>query len=150
MVPETLSASLRDLTGNGGAKEVTPIGVQIPRSLIQEFDLLHEPSHKEHRGLDLYCGGHNFGRGLEEGQVVEWAVDMNKISIDIYFANIQDPRDTTLYFGSDNDQLFQAMQGSPKRLNLIPRPGEIDFISAESTCQSLASRSILMMLRKRG
>lgn len=53
-----------------------------PTSLIQGFDprLPHE---QPLRGLDLYCGGGNFGRGLEEGGTIEnsVAVDLDQAAI---------------------------------------------------------------------
>ncbi|KAG0644907.1 DNA (cytosine-5)-methyltransferase 1 [Hyphodiscus hymeniophilus] len=121
---------------NGG---LAPFG-EGPVSLIQGFDPSQEAARKKLEGLDLYCGGGNFGRGLEEGQAVHnrWAVDMDKIAIHTYYANLRDPQDTHLYFGSVNDQLFQALQGNPKKSKLIPQPGEVDFISAGSPCQGFS------------
>jgi DNA (cytosine-5)-methyltransferase 1 len=128
------------LAGDGKPGGLTPIGSHVPQSLIQGFDPSQGPSRKKLLGLDLYCGGGNFGRGLEEGQAVynKWAVDMDKIAIHTYYANLQDPQDTHLYYGSVNDQLFQALQGNPKNSKLIPRPGEVGFISAGSPCQGFS------------
>jgi DNA (cytosine-5)-methyltransferase 1 len=150
VVNQTIPAPYnRDGTGNAfyitsrlDAKTgiLSPIEARPSRSLIQGFDPLQESARKKLRGLDLYCGGGNFGRGLEEGQAVhnEWAVDKDKLAIHTYFTNLQDPAKTKLYYGSVNDQLFQAMQGNPTKSSLIPRPGDVDFISAGSPCQGFS------------
>jgi DNA (cytosine-5)-methyltransferase 1 len=63
----------RDGTGNAfyittrliqekGASKLIPIGDDIPRTLIQGFDPSSRPSRRVLRGMDLYCGGGNFGR----------------------------------------------------------------------------------------
>jgi len=63
----------RDGTGNAfyiitrliqdnGASNLVPIGDDIPKGLIQGFDPLSPPPRKVLRGMDLYCGGGNFGR----------------------------------------------------------------------------------------
>lgn len=56
----------------------------FPQSLIQGFDP-HEalPQKQPLRGLDLYCGGGNFGRGLEEGGAVKNSIacDLDKAAI---------------------------------------------------------------------
>ena len=123
---------------NGG--KLSPIGTEHPESLIQGFDPHQEPSRQKLRGLDLFCGGGNFGRGLEEGQAVRnmWAIDMDKVAIHTYHANLRDPEDTHLFFGSVNDQLFQALQGNPENSQFVPQPGEVDFISAGSPCQGFS------------
>ncbi|KAF3357626.1 hypothetical protein VdG1_05729 [Verticillium dahliae VDG1] len=45
------------------------------------------------QGFDLFCGGGNFGRGLEESGAVEmrWANDINMRAIHTYMANLDDP-----------------------------------------------------------
>src|SRR5208282_5998642 len=66
----------RDGTGNAfyittklvevdGIGMLKPIHDDLPRTLIQGFDPSDPPSRKLLRGMDLYCGGGNFGRGLE-------------------------------------------------------------------------------------
>ncbi|CZR57572.1 related to cytosine C5-DNA-methyltransferase [Phialocephala subalpina] len=125
--------------GVGDVDVLKPIEDDMPASLIQGFDPLQVPV--QLRGMDLYCGGGNFGRGLEEGGAVhnEWAVDINQNAIHTYAANLRDPQRTKLYYGSVNDMLSQAMRGNPKDSKLIPAPGEVDFISAGSPCQGFST-----------
>lgn len=86
----------RDGTGNAfyittrliqidGSLKLIPIEADPPQSLIQGFDPLSAPPKKLLRGMDLYCGGGNFGRGLEEGGALfnEWAVDINRDAIHV-------------------------------------------------------------------
>ena len=150
----------RDGTGNAfyittrlvemdGSQELSPIHEKFPGSLLQGFDPLAPLDRKVLRGLDLYCGGGNLGRGLEEGGVLEnkWAVDLGKQQIHTYWANLKDPSATKLYYGSVNDQLYQALNGNPNDSDLIPLPGDIDFISAGSPCQGF---SMLNQFRNQG
>jgi DNA (cytosine-5)-methyltransferase 1 len=111
-----------------------------PQTLIQGFDPSAAPSRQVLRGMDLYCGGGSFGRGLEEGGAVhnEWAVDINKNAIHTYAANLNDPRLTKLFYGSVDDLLKQALQGNPNDSELIPLPGDVEFISAGSPCQGFS------------
>lgn len=137
----------RDGTGNAfyittrlavenGERRLIPIYDNFPQSLIEGFDPL-ERVPGILRGLDLYCGGGNFGRGLEEGGALcnKYAVDYAGNQIHTYFANLKHSSATKLFYGSVDDQLYQALQGNPKGSDLIPLPGEIDFISAGSPCQ---------------
>ena len=141
----------RDGTGNAfyittrlverdGIPVLSSIDDNIPKSLIQGFNPSDTPSRKLLRGLDLYCGGGNFGRGLEEGGALHnvVAVDILKTAIHTYFANLKDPEGTKLFFGSVNDLLMQALHGNPKNSNLVPLPGDIDIISAGSPCQGFS------------
>jgi DNA (cytosine-5)-methyltransferase 1 len=123
-----------------GSRKLTPIlPNDFPKSLIQGFNP-EESLHRKLRSLDLYCGGGNFGRGLEEAGAIEneWAVDMDRNAIHTYYANLQRPGSVKLFYGSVNDQLYQALQGNPKNSALIPRPGEVEFISAGSPCQGFS------------
>ncbi|KAE8448292.1 hypothetical protein EG329_009723 [Mollisiaceae sp. DMI_Dod_QoI] len=124
-----------------GANVLQPIDEKIPATLLQSFDPLEDRSQRLLRGMDLYCGGGNFGRGLEEGGAVhnEWAVDINQNAIHTYSANLRDPQRTKLFYGSVNDMLSQAMRGNPKNSDLIPSPGDVDFISAGSPCQGFST-----------
>ncbi|KAE9369421.1 hypothetical protein N431DRAFT_469332 [Stipitochalara longipes BDJ] len=141
----------RDGTGNAfyittrlfqenGNSRLIPIGEDIPKTLIQGFDPSSPPPRRVLRGMDLYCGGGNFGRGIEEGGAVhnEWAVDINKNAIHTYAANLKDPQGTKLFYGSVDDLLKQALQGNAQKSDLIPSPGEVDFISAGSPCQGFS------------
>ena len=140
------------LIENDGNKQLIPIQDKIPPSLVQGFDPSKAPSRRKLRGLDLYCGGGNFGRGLEEGGAVhyEWAVDMDKIAIHTYFANLQDPQETKFYYGSVNDQLYQAIHGNIKNSDVVPRPGDVDFISAGSPCQGFSRLNFVNATQEKG
>jgi DNA (cytosine-5)-methyltransferase 1 len=128
------------LIKTGREQILQQIGDDIPKSLRQGFDPTAEAPRKLLRGMDLYCGGGNFGRGLEEGGAVsmEWAVDIDNNAIHSYHANLADPCKTKLFLGSVDDHLFQAMAGNPKKSDLIPLPGEVDFIAAGSPCQGFS------------
>ena len=117
-------------------KEFEPIHSALPISLIQGPDFRSTPSKKRLRGLDLYCGGGNFGRGLEEGGAIRntHAVDLDGNAIHTYWANLEDRKATKLFYGSVNDMLTEALKGNPSKSNLIPLPGDIEFISAGSPC----------------
>ena len=64
-------------------------------------------------GLDLFCGGGSFGRGLEEGKAVRfaWAVDWFTEAVHTYKANSNHDDETEIFQGSVNDYLTQALQG---------------------------------------
>lgn len=115
------------------------LGEQSQISLRQGFDPTETPSQKKLRGLDLFSGGGNFGRGLEEGGALEmkWALDWNKWAMHSYRANLQKPDRVKLFFGSANDFFAQALNGN--RSDLIPQLGEVDFISAGSPCQGFSN-----------
>ncbi|PQE07972.1 hypothetical protein CJF32_00003100 [Rutstroemia sp. NJR-2017a WRK4] len=119
--------------------ELTPIEDDQPQSLKQGFDPHAEPPRKLLAGLDLYCGGGNFGRGLEEGGALlnKWAVDISAPAVSTYAANLKNPADTSIFFGSVNDLLAQAFKGNPRNLD-IPLPGDVDVISAGSPCQGFS------------
>jgi DNA (cytosine-5)-methyltransferase 1 len=134
------------LSEENGTSKLIPIEEDLPQTLIQGFDPTSIPpeSRKVLRGMDLYCGGGNFGRGIEEGGAVhnEWAVDLNKNAIHTYSANLKDPAGTKLFYGSVDDLLKQALQGNPKKSDLIPCPGEVDCISAGSPCQGFSKLNV--------
>ena len=94
-------------------------------------------------GLDIFCGGGNFGRGLEEGGAVEfdWAVDWYKEAIHTYRANQHHPDEASLFYGSVNDYLTQAMQG--KKNHRVAPFGEVEFIAAGSPCQGFSQANPL-------
>lgn len=96
-----------------GSPRLEALEEPFPNTLIQGFDPSAPPPRRVLNGMDLYCGGGNFGRGLEEGGVVhnKWAVDYDGDAIHTYHANLKYPQDTALFFGSVNDPLAQAMKG---------------------------------------
>ncbi|KAI5922931.1 hypothetical protein F4810DRAFT_228497 [Camillea tinctor] len=91
------------------------------------------------QGLDLFCGGGNFGRGLEEGGGIQmrWANDISSEAIHTYMANCK-PNSCTPYLGSVDDLLRRAIQGDPK----VPQPGEVHFISGGSPCPGFSLLTI--------
>ena len=95
------------------------------------------PQRRVMRGLDMFCGGGNFGRGLEEGGAVrfDWAIDWYNEAIHTYKANLptQNQNQTKLFRGSVNHYLSQAMEGNG--CNLIAQSGEVEVICAGSPCQ---------------
>jgi DNA (cytosine-5)-methyltransferase 1 len=90
-------------------------------------------------GLDLYCGGGNFGRGLEEAGIVKmrYAVDWNKSALHSYRANVKEPESVHYFLGSVNDYLRGALRGSTKAE--VAHIGSIDFASAGSPCPGFSS-----------
>ncbi|KAK4447721.1 hypothetical protein QBC34DRAFT_495826, partial [Podospora aff. communis PSN243] len=112
------------------AGRCVPLGA-FPTSLRQGFDPRCEVP--KLRGLDLFCGAGNFGRGLEDGGVVEmrWANDIWDKAIHTYMANSLH-KEAHPFLGSVDDLLRKAMAGDYSET--VPRPGEVDFISAGSPC----------------
>jgi DNA (cytosine-5)-methyltransferase 1 len=105
------------------------------------------PENQKLRGLDLFCGGGNFGRGVSDGGAVhhkwysfsnapkERAVDIEINALHTYRANLEHD-DMKLYLGSINNFLFDVIIGRRKSL---PKQGEIDFILAGSPCQGFST-----------
>ena len=89
------------------------------------------------KGLDIFCGGGNLGRGLEEGGAVEfaYAVDYFKEAIHTYRANLSNPDKTDLFYGSVNKYLSQAMRGDPS----VAQLDDVQVISAGSPCQGFSN-----------
>jgi DNA (cytosine-5)-methyltransferase 1 len=130
------------LVQDSDVSKLSPIEKKLPQTLLQGFDPLGIPSRRVLRGMDLYCGGGNFGRGLEEGGAVhnEWAVDINKNAIHTYAANLKDPKSTKFFYGSVDDLLKRALQrSSDDSEELIPLPGDVEFISGGSPCQGFSA-----------
>ena len=128
----------QDLDGNGPR----PFSTRKPLVTImtEGGDPLHVPSQPlPMSGLDLFCGGGNFGRGLEEGKAVRfrWAVDWNTEALHTYKANLKRDEDAVeLYLGSVNDYLTQALQG--KGAPSVAQQGEVAVIAAGSPCQGFS------------
>ncbi|EAQ83224.1 hypothetical protein CHGG_09628 [Chaetomium globosum CBS 148.51] len=118
-------------TPDDGEDGCVPLG-EFPASLRQGFDPTRETFRKL-RGMDLFCGSGNFGRGLEEGGAVEvkWANDIWDRAIHTYMANSPDST-AKPFLGSVGDLLQLALEG--KYADNVPRPGDVDFISAGSPC----------------
>ncbi len=111
-----------------------------PASFLQGFDPTAAPPKNPMRGLDLFCGGGNLGRGLEDGGGIRFthACDLNENALASYYANIEHPEPTKFYSGSVDDLLKHAMDGNPKNLPGVPLPGDIEFIAAGSPCQGFS------------
>ena len=110
----------------------------FPSSLLQSF--VPPDSHmKRLQILDLFCGGGNFSRGIEEAGVakVKWAVDYDGIAMHSYRANLESPDNVHLYLGSVNDYLKSALNDEPNPL--IAKYGEVDMILAGSPCQGFST-----------
>lgn len=124
-------------------KQLEPLRKPFPATLTEGFDPRAPPVRPVMKGMDLFCGGGNFGRGLEEGGSIlnKWAVDWDNTAMHTYGANLREPEATQLYNGSVNDYLAKAMKGSSAKE--IAQVGEVDFISAGSPCQgySVANRT---------
>jgi DNA (cytosine-5)-methyltransferase 1 len=87
------------------------------------------------RGLDLFCGSGNFGRGLEEGGVVDmsWANDIWDKALHSYMASSS--KNTKGLLGSVDDFLQHVLEGN---YGDFPRPGQVDIISGGSPCQGFS------------
>ncbi|PMB67846.1 DNA (cytosine-5)-methyltransferase 3 [Beauveria bassiana] len=116
-------------TGNG---YITSPLEEAPPSLNQGHDS-QQDSKPKLRGLDLFCGGGNFGRGLEEGGSVtmKWANDVNSKALHTYMANTE-PGQIYPFLGSIDD--FQRLAFQGRFADNIPQVGEVDFISGGSPC----------------
>ncbi|KAK7415965.1 hypothetical protein QQX98_005538 [Neonectria punicea] len=91
------------------------------------------------RGLDLFCGGGNFGRGLEDGGGVEmrWANDYDTKAMHTYMANVSSPEAVSPFLGSIDDLQRLAIKGRFSRS--VPRIGDVDFISGGSPCPGFSN-----------
>ncbi|KAI0202834.1 S-adenosyl-L-methionine-dependent methyltransferase [Astrocystis sublimbata] len=122
-------------TDADGVSKYRPLESTDLESLRQGFDPSHTKS-KKLRGLDLFCGGGNLGRGIEEGGAVEmrYCNDIWNGAIHSYMANT-DPALCTPYLGSIDDLLDSALRGDPS----VPAPGDVDFIAAGSPCPGFST-----------
>lgn len=118
-------------TGPDGQPTLKPIA-EFPDSLRQSFD--PNAQIPKLRGLDLFCGGGNFGRGLEDGGAIEmkWANDYATEALHTYMANVAFPDSVHPFLGSIDILHTLASQG--KFSESVPKPGEVDFISGGSPC----------------
>lgn len=114
-----------------GQPSLEPV-LEPPNSLHQGFD--PDARIPKLRGLDLFCGGGNFGRGLEEGGAIEmnWANDYATKALHTYMANAASPDRVHPFLGSIDILHSLAIQG--KFSESVPKPGDVDFISGGSPC----------------
>lgn len=126
----------QDLQNSGSGLE--SLQKPWPSFINQGWDPTSTPPQRIMKGLDMFCGGGNFGRGLEEGGAVrfDWAVDWYNQAIHTYKANLPTQNQTKLFRGSVNHYLSQALEG--KGGNLIARLGEVEVICAGSPCQGFS------------
>ncbi|KAI1021709.1 hypothetical protein LB503_013257 [Fusarium chuoi] len=103
-----------------------------PPSIQQGYD--PSQSIPRLRGLDLFCGGGNFGRGLEDGGAIEmrWANDFDAKAIHTYMANTAGPSEVSPFLGSIDDLQRLAIEGEFS--DNVPPIGDVDFISGGSPC----------------
>ncbi|KAF6834828.1 DNA methyltransferase Dim-2 [Colletotrichum plurivorum] len=89
------------------------------------------------RGVDLFCGGGNFGRGLEDGGAIEmhWANDINSQAIHTYMANTTNS--VHPFVGSIDDMQRLALEG--KFDEEVPQIGKVDFVAGGSPCPGFSS-----------
>lgn len=129
----------KEAKSSTAGSELQELEVPSHITMRQGFDPTAAPPQKTLQGLDLFSGGGNFGRGLEEGGALQmkWALDWNKWAMHSYRANLQDPDRAKLFYGSANDFFAQALKGNCS--DLIPQLGEVDFISAGSPCQGFST-----------
>lgn len=120
----------RQVAANGHSVYV-PLD-EAPSSLQQGFDPLQKL--QKLRGMDLFCGGGNFGRGLEDGGGIEmkWANDYDSKAIHTYMANVKNPQDVHPFLGSIDDLQRLAIQGD--FADNVPLIGDVDFVSGGSPC----------------
>lgn len=123
LVPSFESARLEPLT-------------ECPGSLRQGLAEMKLP---QLRGLDLFCGGGNFGRGLEEagGIKMRWANDYVSNAIHTYMANVETPKEVYPFLVSIDILQKLALKGYFSKN--VPAPGEVDFISGGSPCPGFSS-----------
>ena len=126
----------QDLESYGFGLE--PLQTPWPSILRQGYDPTSTPPQGRLRGLDMFCGGGSFGRGLEDGGAVrfDWAIDWHKPAIHTYKANLPKQNSTKLFHGSVNYYLSQAIER--KGGDLIAQVGEVEVICAGSPCQGFS------------
>jgi DNA (cytosine-5)-methyltransferase 1 len=110
-----------ELTVDG---QLLPYQCRLGDDELRQGYSLQEPLKKPIlKGMDLFCGGGNFGRGLEEGGALQmkWAVDFDAAPLHSYRANMQSLNDTKLYLGSINNYLEDAIKGRFSEEKGIPR-----------------------------
>ncbi|KAK8113924.1 hypothetical protein PG999_005993 [Apiospora kogelbergensis] len=118
---------------DGGAFYI-PLAHGDASTMRQGFLPGHATKLPKLRGLDLFCGGGNFGRGLEDGNGIEmkWANDLSPLAIHTYMANARSG--CRHYLGSVDDLLHGAITGAKD----APQPGDVHFISGGSPCQGFS------------
>ncbi|KAL7918995.1 hypothetical protein ACQKWADRAFT_330133 [Trichoderma austrokoningii] len=119
-----------------GTFSYTPLET-APASLHQGPGSL--PAGEKLRGIDLFCGGGNFGRGLEDGGAIQmkWANDYDDKAIHTYMANVKNSSDVHPFLGSIDDLQRLSMQG--EFADNVPQIGDVDFVSGGSPCPGFSA-----------
>ncbi|KAI1385819.1 S-adenosyl-L-methionine-dependent methyltransferase [Hypoxylon trugodes] len=122
----------QEIKNREGQLAYVPFDMNLAQQFRQGFDPTQIQLPEKLQGLDLFCGGGNFGRGLEEGGAVtmRWANDVWSEAIHTYMAN-SEPGVCTPFLGSVDDLLLRALKGNGSK---VPQPGDVHFISAGSPC----------------
>lgn len=110
----------------------------ISDELKAQFPPLHQSS-SQLKLLDLFCGGGNFGHGLEDAGAckVRWGIDRDHAVLHTYRAN-HGP-DVEIVHRSVNDVMRDAI--SDRLPSGHPKVGEVDIIAAGSPCQGFSKMS---------
>ena len=119
------------MRGHGGVQRWAPLDT-APPSLRQGWD--PAVATPRLRGFDLFCGGGNFGRGLEDGGGIEmrWANDYDDKALHTYMANVACPQAVAPFLGSIDDLQRRAIEGRFSKA--VPPIGDVDFVSGGSPC----------------
>ncbi|KAF2457639.1 S-adenosyl-L-methionine-dependent methyltransferase [Lineolata rhizophorae] len=98
------------------------------------------------RTLDLFCGGGNFGRGVEEGGGAvrpHWAVDYEADALHTYLINAPRKKDAPMpkcFLGSANTFKKRALAGDFGEL--VAPIQEVDAVLAGSPCQGFSAAQL--------
>ncbi|KAK4917861.1 hypothetical protein LTR49_014265 [Elasticomyces elasticus] len=104
------------------------------------FKLGYDPAapRRKLRGMGIFCGGGNLGRGLEDSGVAEFdfAVDWAEHALHSYRAASTNP-DAQYFLGSVDDYLAAALGGSTKRN--VAGIGAVELFTAGSPCPGFSA-----------
>lgn len=119
------------------APDCVPFTDESPFPSIIRQGMDHTDDHfRKLKGFDLFCGGGNFGRGLEDAGAIEmcWANDYDPRAVHTYMANLDGEKKAKVhpFVGSIDDLQRRALEG--KFSDNVPPVGEVDFVSGGSPC----------------
>ncbi|KAI8379795.1 S-adenosyl-L-methionine-dependent methyltransferase [Radiomyces spectabilis] len=117
-------------------KVVTPI---MGNTDIQHFQERYPPFQKRSKKLatlDLFCGGGNFGHGIEDAGIAQcrWAVDVDQKALSTY--QHAHTRSHACFAESVNVLLEESLSGKPRPA--WPTPGEVELVLAGNPCQGFS------------